>query len=230
MIDTNKWIAEEPNASDSVPGQQAPIMPVPDPIFGTFGAAEERPGFWAKRAIECEWKRGLTASLTRGSLLYRLIRMPLQREPVLQLNSKNLKRSHPNGSQLDRQIGAHKTNIEALVGQAVGELLHENSCCDSCAKLDGKFANCVRVPGMAACPNCHFYQQGIRCSFAKEEKEASAPIPRKRGLEAMLEAMNDLYDLECKKLKLGEPPGDIVAKKRGLAKAIMEEAEGIGCV
>ncbi|KAJ5199144.1 hypothetical protein N7491_000295 [Penicillium cf. griseofulvum] len=44
------------------------------------------PGFWAKRAIECEWKRGLTASLTRGSLLYRLIRMPLQREPVIQLN------------------------------------------------------------------------------------------------------------------------------------------------
>ncbi|CAI7618356.1 unnamed protein product [Penicillium viridicatum] len=154
--------------------------------------------------------------------------MPLRREPVLQLNSKNLKRSHPNSSQFDRQIGFHKTNIEALVGQAVGELLDENSCCDSCAKLDGKFANCVRVPGMIACPNCHFDRQGIRCSFAKEKKEANVPIRRKRGLEAMLEEMSNLYDLECKKLKLGEAPRDIVAKKRRLAMAIMEEVEGIG--
>ncbi|KAJ5517179.1 hypothetical protein N7527_008739 [Penicillium freii] len=222
--------ADKPNVHNGVPNQQTPISPDCDPKFGVFGAAEATPGFWAKRAIECKWKRGLIASLTRGSLLYRLIRMPLRREPVLQLNSKNLKRSHPNSSQFDRQIGFHKTNIEALVGQAVGELLDENSCCDSCAKLDGKFANCVRVPGMVACPNCHFDRHGIRCSFAKEEKEANVPIPRKRGLEAMLEKMSNLYDLEYKKLKLGEAPRDIVAKKRRLAMAIMEEAEGIGCI
>lgn len=230
MIDTEKLIVEELNAHNSVPGQQAPITPDSDPKFGPFGAAEEMPGFWAKRAIACEWKRGFTASLTRGSLLYRLTRMPLQREPVLQLNSKNLKRSHPNRSQFDRQIGAHRTNIEALVGQAVGELLDENNCCGSCAKLDGKFANCVRVPGMAACPSCHFYQQGRRCSFAKEEKEANVPIPKKRSLETMLEEMSDLYDLECKKLKRGKPLGDIIDKKRGLAKAIMEGAERLGYI
>lgn len=212
--------AKEPNAYDGVPGQQ-------DPRFGAFGATEERPGFWAKRAIECKWKRGLTASLTRGNLLYRLIKMPLRREPVLQLNSKNLKRSHPNSSQFDRQIGAHKTNIEALVGQAVGEFLDKDICCDSCANLDGKFANCVRVPGMAACPSCHYGQQGFRCSFAKDTKKTTESIPRKRCLEAMLEEMSDLYDLECKKLKQGEALGGIIAEKHRLAKAIMEEPEGV---
>ncbi|CAI7629561.1 unnamed protein product [Penicillium glandicola] len=168
---------EESNAYDGVPDEQAPKMGDLDPIFGAFGVAEERPGFWAKRAIRCEWKRGFTASLSRGSLIYRLTRMPLQREPILQLNSKNLKRSHPNGSQWDCQIGAHKTDIEALVGQAVGELLDENSCCLNCAKLDGKFANCVRVPRMTARTNCHFERQGVRCSFVKEENEANAPTP-----------------------------------------------------
>lgn len=46
----------------------------------------------------------------------------------------------------------------------------------------------------------------------------------------MLEEMSNLYDLEYKKLKLGEAPRDIVAKKRRLAMAIMEEAEGTGCI
>lgn len=56
LIDIDNWIAKEPNAYDGVPGQYAPITPDPDPIFGHFDTAEERPGFWAKRAMKCEWK------------------------------------------------------------------------------------------------------------------------------------------------------------------------------
>ena len=109
-------------------------------------------------------------------------------------------------------------------------MLDENDCCNSYAKLDGKFANCIRVPGMAACSSCHYFQQGFRCSFAKNAKEISKSIPRKRGLESMLEEMSDLYDLECKKLKQGEALDNIIDEKRGLAKVIMEEAERVGCI
>ncbi|KAJ5922751.1 hypothetical protein N7516_010454 [Penicillium verrucosum] len=156
--------------------------------------------------------------------------MPLQRQPVLQINSKNLKKSHPNASQWDRQIGFHKTNIEALVGQAVGGLLDETNCCDNCAKLDGKFANCVRVPRITACPNCHFDRQGIRCSFTKAEKKANEPMPRKRTLKVMLEEISDIYDLKWKRFRRGEALGAIITEKRELARAIMAEAEEVGYI
>ncbi|OQD65353.1 hypothetical protein PENPOL_c006G03126 [Penicillium polonicum] len=68
-------LADNPNVHDGVASQQAPISQDCDPRFGAFGATEETPGFWAKRAIECKWQRGLTASLTRGSLLCRLVRI-----------------------------------------------------------------------------------------------------------------------------------------------------------
>ncbi|KAJ5847836.1 hypothetical protein N7455_011793, partial [Penicillium solitum] len=109
------------------------------------------------------------------------------------------------------RFGAVGTTEEtrSLVGQAIGELVDENNCCDSYAKLDGKFANCVR---------------GFRCSFAEDAKEGSKSILRKRGLEAMLEEMSDLYDLEDEALD------DIITEKRGLVKAIVEEAEGVGYI
>lgn len=153
---------------DGVPDQKSPP-------FDKFCAPERKPGFWARRAISCKWKRGLNASLTRGTLLYRLVGMPAQREPVLQSNSNDLKRSSLTGSRWDRQIGFHKTNIEALVGQAVWELLNEDNACDHCVRLDGKFANCVKVAGMASCPNCHFDRKGKRGSFLKAEKPKKAP-------------------------------------------------------
>ena len=49
-----------------------------------------------------------------------------------------------------KQISRHSLVGQALVGQAIRELVDENNCCDSYAKLDDKFANCVPVPGMAA--------------------------------------------------------------------------------
>ncbi|CAI7610358.1 unnamed protein product [Penicillium discolor] len=70
----------------------------------------------------------------------------------------------------------------------------------------------------------------FRSSFAKDAKEGSKSILRKRGLEAMLEEMSDLYNLECKKLKQGEALDDIITEKHGLVKAIVEEAEGVGYI
>ncbi|KAJ5530709.1 hypothetical protein N7527_004102 [Penicillium freii] len=81
------------------------------------------------------------------------------------------------------------------------------------AKLDGKFANYVR---------------GFKCGFVEDAKEGSKSILRKRGLEAMLEEMSDLYDLECKKLKKSEGLDDSITEKR--VKAIVEEAEGVGYI
>ena len=46
----------------------------------------------------------------------------------------------------------------------------------------------------------------------------------------MLEEMSDLYDLECKKLKKSEGLDDIITERRGLVKAIVEEAEGVGYI
>lgn len=112
----------------------------------------------------------------RASVLHQLCSMELKREPVLQKRSKNLKKSVPNANRWDMQIGLQKANIEALIGQAVGDLLHENAACDNCNQLDGKFANCIRVPGLVECANCHWDSPMHRCSFLRAQKTSEAPM------------------------------------------------------
>lgn len=90
--------------------------------------------------------------------------MEVKREPVLQKRSKNLKRSIPNANRWELPIGLDKTNIDALIGQAVGDLPREDSSCDNCAQLDGGFANCIRVPGIVECADCHWDSQKHGCS------------------------------------------------------------------
>ncbi|KAJ9480539.1 hypothetical protein VN97_g13016 [Penicillium thymicola] len=142
-----------------------------NPVYAAYGEAEQNPGYWARRAIRCHWPRCLNHSKRPETLLYKLRQMDLQREPTLQMNTKNLKRKVGDGLLFDKQVSNRRENVEALLGQAVGKKLLHGLACQNCLTLDGKFTSCVRMPGMQHCANCHWGGEYGRCSLLQTSNE-----------------------------------------------------------
>lgn len=66
------------------------------------------------------------------------------------------------GQAFDTQVRRRARNVEALLGQSVGQKLEESSAYDHCQREVGKF-----LSGENHCCNCHYREQKTRCSFSK---------------------------------------------------------------
>ncbi|KAI9652008.1 MAG: hypothetical protein M1829_001983 [Trizodia sp. TS-e1964] len=66
-----------------------------------------------------------------------------------------------------------KPNVEAIMMQMVGAVAA--TPCRHCAKGNGKFVECVAVAGQAegSCGNCHYNNEGVRCSLRPAASAAS---------------------------------------------------------
>lgn len=147
---------------------------------------------------------GYNQRLKPGTILNILCKLAPQREPTLQLPSKNKKRSQPNGRKFFSQCNNRKENIEALIAQAVGVLCELDSACSSCQALDGKFSACVQAPGIAACANCHWERQDTRCSFTHAEGEIKKTTSRKRKSTVISEELGNEGEPGAKRPKGGK--------------------------
>ncbi|KAJ5357209.1 hypothetical protein N7541_004367 [Penicillium brevicompactum] len=204
-------------------GTQTPIYP--DPTYGEFNKADEKPGFWAKRAAEAPWGLGATDLHQPGTLLNRLSRMPLQREPILQSDTEHRKRAKLSGEEFDHQIGRQKDQINALIGQAVGKRLDSDNACERCVSLNGKFNACVSVPGMNECASCTWDLQW-KCTFANRGEKKQGLAPQNGILNEMLALMKSIDSIEPQDQ---EHAARLALQKQFLAQQIFEEAERLGC-
>lgn len=137
----------------------------PQPIIGSDGA---EPGFWAHAAYENPWSRGRRNSFLNGSTLYQLRQNVLHREPGLRESRANF-----DGRRFYRAVGNKTENLEALLAQSTGPQVTPGEECDSCQKKRGPFVSCVIAPGIFnECANCHWSQQGRRCSFNSQPPDS----------------------------------------------------------
>lgn len=65
------------------------------------------------------------------------------------------------------KIKDRSSNRESYLAQCVGEVALEP--CKHCKKGSGPYLLCVTVPGYLweSCANCHYNNEGVRCSFRK---------------------------------------------------------------
>lgn len=137
----------------------APGTSIPDP---SVGETEAENGFWARRARRCPWKKGRNLAKKPGTLLYQLKQLPILREPTLRETMEI------SGERFDNVVGSMRSNIEALLAQAVGIKAAPGRECASCQEGNGYFVSCVTVPSlfnkMPCCANCHWRKKG-RCVF-----------------------------------------------------------------
>lgn len=131
----------------------------------TVGGRNVPPRYWADKARRCEWPRGRRRARTPGTLLHNLQQLPLEREPTVNDRIRlGLNQCH-NGENFWNLLGQKKSNIEAISAQSTGVLFDGELACANCARGAGIFDGCVQVPGQMQCANCHFGDQGWRCSF-----------------------------------------------------------------
>lgn len=146
----------------TITSDHALATPIPDP---SVGEDEADNGFWARRARQCPWKKGRNLAKKPGTLLYLLKQLPTLREPTLR---ETMERS---GERFDNVVGAMRSNIEALLAQAVGIKTAPGRECLSCQQGNGYFVSCVTVPSlfnkMPCCANCHWRKKG-GCVFPSE--------------------------------------------------------------
>lgn len=88
-----------------------------------------------------------------------------QREPTIRSrHPRGFKKCHI-GVDFWVLLAHKKSNVEAINAQSTGKMIDDELACDNCAKGDGLFDGCVRVPGQMHCANCHFGDRAQRCSF-----------------------------------------------------------------
>jgi hypothetical protein len=108
-------------------------------------------GFGATRAKGCRWQKAFKLKKKPSEKLHTLIALPTQREPALRKEKDPL--------QFDNHLGQKKSNIEALLAQAVGALVPTNVHCSTCQREQGQFVSCIIVPSLAdelpECSSCH---------------------------------------------------------------------------
>ncbi|KAF3028897.1 hypothetical protein E8E15_008463 [Penicillium rubens] len=76
-------------------------------------------GFWATRANECPWQKAFKLKKKPSENLHTLIALPTQREPALRKEEDPL--------EFDNHVSQKKSNIEALLAQAVGAEVSTNA-------------------------------------------------------------------------------------------------------
>lgn len=210
--------------------KQAASTTYPDPVYAEFDKKDEKPGFWANRAAKSPWDLGSKDLRQPDTLLNKLCKMPLKREPNLQADTEKRKRAKLNGEEWNDQIGNHKAQIEALIVQAVGQKLSADSACERCLLFTGKFNACVIIHGVDGCANCRWDLQGKKCSSAKRDGKKPTWAPPKPTLDQMLVSMQSLDNMDYKKPLLNRTAQQITKQKRELAQEILEEAERLGCL
>ncbi|CAI7627669.1 unnamed protein product [Penicillium bialowiezense] len=217
--------------------KQAASKTYPDPVYAEFDKKDEKPGFWANRAAKSPWDLGSKDLRQPDTLLNKLCKMPLKREPTLQADTEKRKRAKLNGEEWNAQIGHHKAQIEALIVQAVGQRLSADSACERCLLFTGKFNACVTIPGVDGCANCRWDLQGKKCRSANQDgKKPTWGLqkqnwaPQKQTLDQMLVSMQSLDTMDYKKPLLNRTAQQVTQKKRVLAQEILEEAERLGCL
>ncbi|KAJ5400819.1 hypothetical protein N7465_011308 [Penicillium sp. CMV-2018d] len=144
----------KPTDSASPPPQ---ISFLEAPLVGQNGPDT---GFSATRAKECPWQKGFKLKKKPSEKLHTLIALPTQREPSLRKEKDPL--------QFDNHIGQKKTNIEALLAQAVGDSVPANTHSSNCQREQGQFVSCIIVSSLAdempECANCHWAR--FKCNSA----------------------------------------------------------------
>lgn len=147
----------------------------PQPLLGRDGP---EPDFWAVAAHDNPWPRGRRNSHIPSSTLYQLHQKSLYREPAL----RNSRRAF-NGPRFFNVVGAKTVNLEALLAQATGPQVTPGQEWVPCRQGRGPFVSCVVVPGIfSQCANCHWSQQGHRCSF--NANPPASFIPRRQTAPA----------------------------------------------
>ncbi len=65
------------------------------------------------------------------------------------------------------KIHSRSANMEAYIGQIVGNVNRPQ--CSHCTNGSGVWASCITVEGYfnGSCANCHYNNEGVRCSFSK---------------------------------------------------------------
>lgn len=171
----------------------------PDAPQPLIGRDDPDPGFWALSAYENPWSRGRRNSHNNDTTLFQLRQNNLSREPGLRES-----RATYDGPRFYRAVGSKTENVEALLAQSTGPKVPPGEECDSCNWKLGPFVSCVIVPGvLTECANCHWSQQGHRCSFISNRPETRFNRPQRnlaQELEelrvAREEAMAKVYRLD----------------------------------
>ncbi|KAJ6187550.1 hypothetical protein N7519_002458 [Penicillium mononematosum] len=154
---------ESTHQSDLILPHDAPTAQ--DPVYGTAQVVEGPPAFWANRAMACMWPRAENSTKKPSSLIYRLHKMKLRREPILRLGGDQ---HILNGVQFGYQVGYLLANAEALLAHAAGKKTKSSHV-----------ISCVLVPGHKHCTNCHWLGQKSRYRFLKSPRTVET-TPRKK--------------------------------------------------
>jgi hypothetical protein len=101
----------------SMPLRTPPQIPfLETPLVGQNGPDA---GFWATRAKECPWQKAFKLKKKPSENLHTLIALPTQREPALRKEEDPL--------EFNNHVSQKKSNIEALLAQAVGAEVPTNA-------------------------------------------------------------------------------------------------------
>ena len=105
--------------------------------------------------------------INRTAVMEALAARPTVRNAVLRSNDRAVNLSRP-------------SNIEAMLGQMVGDI--SNPACEHCSRSrpSGLWTSCVIVEGFfgGSCANCHYNNMAPRCSLRKLQAILNQSKPR----------------------------------------------------